>query len=241
MALEQTVDDLFDRLTHYADRGLGALGEARAEAEQLRKRNQDLEAQVEVLEAKLNRLRNEVTAQLEASEKEHLLDRPDALMLLIRETLGLNPEPLAQIQPSVSAELEAMNPQQRLDHWIKTYPRAFMPGQPQPLKIGIHEDLARLEGGDQKKIRRALAGYVKLPRYLRSLKAGAVRLDLHGDNAGFVTPTEAEFAAQQLATWEQQKEQKLARRQQHQAEQKKRAEEERLQSKLGQLMQMQKR
>lgn len=241
MALEHTVDDLFDQLTSYADRGLGALEQAREEAHQLRIRNQQLEKRLEELEGKLARLKEQVSAQLEAADVHNLLDRPDALMLLIRETLGLGVEKKPSVSAETSAALESLSSQKRLEHWVKTFPKAFMPGQPQPLKIGIHEDLEAVEGGDQKKIRRALAGYVKLPRYLRSLKTGAVRLDLQGGNAGFVTQQEAEFAQQQLEQWEQQKEQKEARRRQQDAEQKKRAEEERLKSKLGQLVQMKNR
>lgn len=240
MALEQKVDDLFDQLTSYADQGLGALGKAREEADQLRKRNQQLEAQVDELESKLARLKERVSAQLQGPQAQHLLNRPDALMVLIRETLGLE-APVSQSAPEEGyPELEALNPQQRLEHWVKSYPRAFMPGQPQPLKIGIHEDLHTAEGGEQKKIRRALAGYVKLPRYLRCLKAGAVRLDLQGGNAGFVTEQEAEFAREQLEQWEEQKKEKESRRRQQEMEQKQRAEEERLQSKLSQLLEMKK-
>jgi len=240
MALEQKVDDLFDQLTSCADLDLGALGKAREEVHQLRIRNQQLEAKVEELEGKLATLKERVNTQLQGPEAHHLLNRPDALMLLIRETLGLD-TPASQPTPDEGyPELEALNPQQRLEHWVKSYPRAFMPGQPQPLKIGIHEDLHAAEGGEQKKIRRALAGYVKLPRYLRCLKAGAVRLDLQGGNAGFVTEQEAQFAQEQLEQWEEQKKEKEGRRKQQEIEQKKRAEEERMQSKLSQLLQMKK-
>jgi|GEM_PF-1663446 len=240
MALEQKVDDLFDQLTSCADMGLGALGKAREEAHQLRIRNQQLESQVEELEGKLAKLRESVNAQLQGPQAHHLMKRPDALMHLIRETLGLDTPSAGPVPAEGYPELEALNPQQRLEHWVKSYPRAFMPGQPQPLKIGIHEDLQAAEGGEQKKIRRALAGYVKLPRYLRCLKAGAVRLDLQGGNAGFVTEQEAQFAQEQLEQWETQKKEKESRRRQQEVEQKKRAEEERLQSKLSQLLQMKK-
>ncbi|WP_114417256.1 ProQ/FINO family protein [Marinospirillum perlucidum] len=238
MAFEQKVDDLFDQLTSYADQGVQALNLAHQEIDRLQQRNQDLEQQVAELEGKLTRLREKVDAGLKDPEAAKLLHRPDALMVLIRETLGLETAPPGVAPEEGYPELEELNPQQRLEHWIKSYPRAFMPGQPQPLKIGIHEDLQEAEGGDQKKIRRALAGYVKLPRYLRCLKAGAVRLDLQGQNAGFVTEEEAEFARNQLVEWEEQKKQKDSRRRQQEAEQKKRAEDERMQSKLDQLLKL---
>ncbi|SFC39438.1 ProQ/FINO family protein [Marinospirillum celere] len=238
MALEQKVDDLFDQLTSYADQGLGALGRAQQEIHALKERNLELESRVEELEGKLNQLKEKINTQLQGPEAESLLSRPDALMMLIRETLGLKAPEAQKVPEEGFANLEAMNPQQRLEHWVSKYPRAFMPGQPQPLKIGIHEDLLAAEGGDQKKIRRALAGYVKLPRYLRCLKAGAVRLDLQGSNAGFVTEQEAEFAREQLELWETQKKQKEHQRRKQEEEQKKRAEEDRLSSKLQQLMQL---
>ena len=238
MGLEQKVDDLFQQLTSYADQGLSALDQANQQVESLRQRNQVLEQRVEQLEAKLHQIKDQLTRQLQGPEAKSLLSRPDALMLMIRETLGLElpqvPVQAADAQP----ELEGLSPQERLNAWVSRYPRAFMPGQPQPLKIGIHEDLLAAEGGDPKKIRRALAGYVKLPRYLRCLKAGAVRLDLQGQNAGFVTPQEAEFAREQLEQWEANKKRKEQQRQQQEQAQQKRQEEDRLQSKLSQLLQL---
>lgn len=241
MALEQKVDDLFDQLTSYADRGLGALDRAQQEIQELKHQNLGLQNRVQELEGKLNQLREKVGTQLQGPQAQSLLSRPDALMLLIRETLGLEAPALVKAPPEGFADLEAMSPQQRLDHWVSKYPRAFMPGQPQPLKIGIHEDLLAAEGGDQKKIRRALAGYVKLPRYLRCLKAGAVRLNLEGANAGFVTEQEAEFARNQLESWEMQKKQKEQQRREQEQESKKRAEENRMNSKLQQLVQLNRR
>ncbi len=238
MALEQKVNALFEQLTSYADQGLGALGRAQEEIQALKKRNQELEQRIQLLEGKLGQLKEKISHQLHAPEGQDLLSRPDALMMLIRETLDLEAEPVAVAPTQGYPELEALNPQERLQHWVKKFPRTFMPGQPQPLKIGIHEELLEAEGGDPKKIRRALAGYVKVPRYLRCLKAGAVRLDLQGANAGFVTQQEAEHAQQQLDAWEEQKKQKEARKKQQQQVFQAKQEEQRLESKLQQLMQL---
>lgn len=231
MVRDQAVDDLLDQLVSYADKGLGALGNARSEIKQLKQQNAELEGRVAQLESRIDSLRKRLTQAIQTPSDTPLLGRPDALMLMIRETLGvvMDEKELTGSQQKTSA-LDALNPQQRLQHWIKTYPKAFMPGQPQPLKVGIHEDILAAEGGEMKKIRRALAGYVKVPRYLRSIKAGAVRLDLAGRNAGFVTPEEAGFAQQQLESLEQHKKQQEEQRKQQQ-------EEQRIKNKLSQLLQ----
>lgn len=237
MALDQGVDDLLDQLVSYADKGISALDSARNEIRQLEARNAELEGRVAQLEGRIDSLRSRLTQAIQNPADAALLSRPDALMLMIRETLGIKTEaPVASASISDSA-VDALNPQQRLQHWIKSYPKAFMPGQPQPLKVGIHEDLLAAEGGEMKKVRRALAGYVKVPRYLRCMKAGAVRLDLLGRNAGFVTAEEAEFARQQLESLEQQKKQQEEQRNQRLLQQKQQEEEQRLKNKLSELMQ----
>jgi ProP effector len=238
MALDQGVDDLLDRLVCYADKGLNALDSARNEIRQLEARNAELEGRVVQLEGRINSLRSRLTQAIQNPADAALLSRPDALMLMIRETLGLKVDPVASAGDSQNdPAVNALNPQQRLQHWIKTYPKAFMPGQPQPLKVGIHEDILAAEGGEMKKIRRALAGYVKVPRYLRCMKAGAVRLDLTGRNAGFVTAEEAGFAQQQLDSLEQQKKQQEEHRNQHLLQQQQQEEEQRIKNKLSELMQ----
>ncbi|SFX31002.1 ProQ/FINO family protein [Marinospirillum alkaliphilum] len=239
MAEEQGVDQLLDQLVSYADRGLGALEQARSEIQQLQAKNAELEARATQLEGRIDALRNRLTAALKQPSEAALLSRPDALMRLIRETLGLDAtvaEHSAQVV--VDPAIDDLSPQQRLERWIKTYPKAFMPGQPQPLKIGIHEDLLAADGGDMKKVRRALAGYVKVPRYLRCLKAGAVRLDLQGRNAGFVNAEEAEYARRQLDELETGKQQREDQAKYQQTLQQQREEESRMQDKLSELMQL---
>lgn len=237
MALDQGVDDLLDQLVSYADKGLGALDSARNEIRQLEAHNAELEGRVAQLEGRINSLRSRLTQAIQNPADAALLSRPDALMLMIRETLGLKVDHAAPAGIQNDPAIEGLNPQQRLQHWIKTYPKAFMPGQPQPLKVGIHEDILAAEGGEMKKIRRALAGYVKVPRYLRCMKAGAVRLDLTGRNAGFVTAEEAGFAQQQLDNLEQQKKQQDEHRNQHLLQQQQQEEEQRIKNKLSELMQ----
>ncbi|WP_447553353.1 ProQ/FINO family protein [Vreelandella sp. EE22] len=78
------------------------------------------------------------------------------------------------------------SPHALLKQWYERYPDAFFKGHTKPLKIGIHHDLAQREPWSGKLIRRALANYVNLPRYVKSMREGAERVDLDGLPAGKV-------------------------------------------------------
>lgn len=102
---------------------------------------------------------------------------------------------------------------------VERFPLAFMPaGMPKkPLKIGIREDLeASMPDFQRFELRLALADYCGGPTYLRSLVAGATRIDLAGLPAGTVDAAEAEFAAtklrQMLAKYAEQERRRQARR-----------------------------
>jgi len=88
------------------------------------------------------------------------------------------------------------SPHQLLDQWYERYPQAFSKIRTQPLKVGIHQDLADKEPWSNKLIRRALANYVNLPRYIKAMREGVERIDLEGNSAGVVDAQAAEFAAQ---------------------------------------------
>ncbi len=93
---------------------------------------------------------------------------------------------------------EVPSPQALLDEWYRRYTATFFKGHTRPLKVGIHEDLAANEPWPDKLVRRALACYVNLPRYLKAVRAGAGRVDLGGESAGVVTPGEARHAHTKL-------------------------------------------
>ncbi len=119
-----------------------------------------------------------------------------------------------------------------------TYPVVFSRDQVRPLKIGIQEDL--IEDGKlaRNRIKRALASYVRNPHYLRSLQTGAERIGLDGMAAGTVSEDEAAHARDKLKAMkaerrERQKVEREAERKQVQA-----AREQRLNSKLDQLLKM---
>ncbi|WP_232822293.1 ProQ/FINO family protein [Salinicola sp. CR57] len=96
------------------------------------------------------------------------------------------------------AEHEVPSPQALLAQWYKRYPRTFFKGHTRPLKTGIHLDLCELEPWPEKLVRRALACYVHLPRYLKSVREGANRVDLVGEDSEVVTAEEAKHAKRQL-------------------------------------------
>jgi sRNA-binding protein len=95
--------------------------------------------------------------------------------------------------------------------WLaREYPNCFCaPGtkwQRQPLKIGIREDIITTFVGSNGKrnafafhLSLALHDYTRGPRYLRSLTAGAIRVDLDGNPAGVVTEEAAAIAVERLA------------------------------------------
>lgn len=114
------------------------------------------------------------TVEVTATEKDH------------------HPAPAAESDPV----REAPSPQALLKQWYARYPQAFLTGHTQPLKVGIHEDLARQEPWSNKLIRRALAHYVNLPRYVKALREGAPRIDLDGNPVGVVDATAAQAAVE---------------------------------------------
>ncbi|MCO7231312.1 MULTISPECIES: ProQ/FINO family protein [unclassified Cobetia] len=119
----------------------------------------------------------------------------------------------------------APSPHALLKQWYKRYPDTFFKGHTRPLKIGIHIELLENEPWDDKLVRRALAGYVHLPRYLKAVRAGTQRVDLSGQSVGAVTEDEARHARQQLD--------ELTRQQKAREEQ---ATDQRISHKLSELM-----
>ncbi|MGN1281190.1 MAG: RNA chaperone ProQ [Succinivibrio sp.] len=76
-----------------------------------------------------------------------------------------------------------------LELLYKTFPKAFIKdGELKPLKIGIFEDLkekvSSIEGLSVSKVRAALRLYTSRLKYLYSVKEGACRIDLEGNDCG---------------------------------------------------------
>ncbi|CAN0579863.1 unnamed protein product, partial [Ectocarpus sp. 12 AP-2014] len=104
------------------------------------------------------------------------------------------PETEAPEPPPAAVQLPS--PNALLNTWYERYPKAFFKGHTKPLKVGIHQDLVEREEWPSKLIRRALANYVNLPRYIKAVRAGAERVDLDGLPAGTVDKEAASHAAE---------------------------------------------
>lgn len=183
----------------------------------------DLEARLEQAHAELATLRDENRRLKHSLEQKAPAQEPSAPAAPVAETIadgktiaGRTAEPkeegieyvevntAATDNPTTPADEpesaheapkpEAPSPQALLKQWYARYPQAFLTGHTCPLKVGIHEDLARLEPWSNKLIRRALAHYVNLPRYVKALREGAPRIDLDGNPAGVVDATAAQAA-----------------------------------------------
>lgn len=128
---------------------------------------------------------------------------------------------------------DAPSPQVLLDEWYRRYTDTFFKGHTRPLKVGIHEDLVAREPWPEKLVRRALACYVHLPRYLKAVRAGAERVGLDGESAGTVTEGEAKYARKQLDDLQAQNRTRQARRREKERQQEK---ESRLEQKISELL-----
>lgn len=103
------------------------------------------------------------------------------------------------VAPGTAApEATAPSPQALLQEWYQRYPGAFFQGHTRPLMVGIHEVLAAREPWPEKLVRRALACYVNLPRYLKAMREDAERIDLDGQPAGKVDAQSADYAHRKL-------------------------------------------
>jgi hypothetical protein len=81
---------------------------------------------------------------------------------------------------------------------VETFPAAFAFIERKPLKLGIHDDLLA-RGIAPDVIKPGLGAYCRGGRYLRSLQAEAIRIDLDGKPAGVITAEDAEHAVRKLA------------------------------------------
>jgi len=107
---------------------------------------------------------------------------------------------LAATEPGPTAA-----PAPELSPLAEAYPACFDWERPRPLKIGVYRDLLAAGFADGAApvaaLKRALARYCHRPRYWNALRAGADRIDLHGQPAGAVTAEEAAAARADLAAW----------------------------------------
>ncbi|WP_018915536.1 ProQ/FINO family protein [Vreelandella zhanjiangensis] len=196
---------------HLLDSLESRLEQAQAELQNLRNENAQLKQQLVEQAVTLQKTLEEpgVPAQeARAPESGPAASEPSAAQQDVSESLSSEPmssepissEPMSskpaldkqtqdvqeQEAASQAPVVEQPSPHSLLKEWYQRYPQAFFKGHTKPLKIGIHQDLAAREPWSGKLIRRTLANYVNLPRYLKSVREGVDRIDLDGQPAGKV-------------------------------------------------------
>jgi hypothetical protein len=89
-----------------------------------------------------------------------------------------------------------------LDQLRDKWPAVFSSNDPQPLKVGIHNDiLAALPGTNPAELRIALDFITRAEKYLRAIVARRPRRNLEGRKKGTVTPHQVDVAKRQLGMW----------------------------------------
>ncbi|MCU4674687.1 RNA chaperone ProQ [Catenovulum sp. 2E275] len=108
----------------------------------------------------------------------------------------------ADNQNGESNKLKA--PQDVIAYLAELFPNCFsIKGDAKPLKVGIFQDIAERIDDDEKLsrtvLRSALRKYTSSWRYLASIKEGAQRVDIDGNEVAVIEAEHAEHAAQALA------------------------------------------
>lgn len=167
-----------------------------AELTALRAENQRLKQQLALLEAGNAVPADEPPAEerLEVARAEVACEVAPEQEAVQEQEPVVTPEPPSASEPATEAAETPPSPQALLKQWYQRYPEAFFKGHTKPLKVGIHQDLAEREPWSGKLIRRALANYVNLPRYVKSMREGAERVDLDGQPSGKVDKEAAQHA-----------------------------------------------
>ncbi|HAA44184.1 MAG: solute/DNA competence effector protein [Halomonas sp. 54_146] len=199
-SLMKILDDLETRLER-----------TQAELEALREENQRLKQQLALQDAQAKSVPSSKTAttsemhSLEAPEQsapseqnapEEQASPEPAGSPPVAEPLVAEPLVAEAVSETAPATGPAPSPHALLNQWYERYPKAFFKGHTKPLKVGIHQELAEREEWPNKLIRRALANYVNLPRYIKAVREGAERVDLDGQPAGKVDKQAALHAAE---------------------------------------------
>lgn len=143
---------------------------------------------------------SEVSAS-DTSASDTSVSRPDAAPSAAPSADAPRPAAEAEVRDADQGALpigEAPSPHALLSEWYQRYGEAFFKGHTRPLKVGIHEELVAREPWPEKLVRRALACYVNLPRYLKAVREGAERIDLDGKAAGVVDAAAADYARRKL-------------------------------------------
>lgn len=147
----------------------------------------DLETRLERTQAELQALREEnqrLKQQLAQQDAQaQSVPSSDPTTTIESDT---HSEAARETAPATAETAKTPSPHALLNQWYERYPNAFFKGHTKPLKVGIHQELSEREKWPNKLIRRALANYVNLPRYIKAVREGVERVDLDGQPAGKV-------------------------------------------------------
>lgn len=100
-------------------------------------------------------------------------------------------------------ETKRITSKEIIAHLVEKFPACFsLEGAVKPLKVGIFQDLVvELESDDKvskTQLRQALRHYTSSWRYLKSIKVGAHRINLVGEDAELIDQEQADYAAKTL-------------------------------------------
>ncbi|WP_239995780.1 ProQ/FINO family protein [Nitrincola tibetensis] len=186
-------------------------------------------SEIEQMQLKMDVLLNECEQRLNSleqslSQQESTVERKIVSDSALIETNNGQRKPVSKNRAANLAALQAL---------MEQYPTVFSRESVRPLKIGIQEDLVADDKVSKSKIKRALASYVRSPQYLKSLQEGVDRIGIDASPAGKVTAEEAEHAKGKLKEFHQMRKQRKA---DQEKEARRKEKEERLSSKLDQLL-----
>lgn len=222
------LDSLFDSLDHHVERVVGDRNVMQAHLDAALHENAQLKTRLEMLEARLASVIEQVRAVAAPASAGHISSESASEPVLEQAM----PAPAPSIDYSISDSSDTKDtmpsapqtapeqpiatpsPSELLAQWYERYPNTFFKAHTRPLQIGIHQALAEAEPWSGKLIRRALACYVNLPRYMKSMREGVERVDLSGSDAGQVTGEEVQHAREQLKQMQARQRAQEAKRQQ---------------------------
>lgn len=103
----------------------------------------------------------------------------------------------------METEIKAITTKEIIALLVTKFPLCFsLEGQAKPLKVGVFQDLAEQlteeDNVSKTRLRQALRHYTSSWRYLKSIKVGAFRVDLAGEQVAEIDQEQADFAASTL-------------------------------------------
>jgi ProP effector len=112
-------------------------------------------------------------------------------------------ETAVETESQVVTNTKRTSTKEIIAYLAEKFPACFsIEGAAKPLKIGIFQDLAEQLTDDETvsktRLRQALRHYTSSWRYLKAIKLGAFRVDIHGEQAAEIDQEQADYAAKTL-------------------------------------------